>query len=412
MKILVAHNYYQQAGGEDLVFGDETALLESRGHEVDRLIVRNDAVDELSATLGGKLRLAAGTIWSRRSAAEIADRVRKTGAQVVHFHNTFPLLSPAVYGAARRAGAAVVQTLHNFRMLCPAATFYRQGAVCEDCLGRLPLAGIRHACYRSSRATTAVAVASIAAHRLLGTYRRSVDAYIAVSQFTREKYIEGGFPADRVHLKMNFIRNDPGAGAGDGGFALFVGRLAPEKGITTLLSAWRTLGSKIPLRICGDGPMADEVKKAATENPAVTWLGRQPVAEVMKRMGQASFLVFPSTWYEGQPRTILESLACGTPIIASDLGAMIETVLDGQTGCRFKPGQAAALAEAASRLLADPTRLAEMRQAARADFEARFTADHAYQRLIEIYESALRRRHKPAALEAPSRPPDKMAACP
>jgi len=412
MKVLVAHNFYQHAGGEDLVFADETEMLQSHGHEVDRLTVCNDAVDGMTATLGGKLRLAAATVWNRRSAAEVAERVRAHGAEVVHFHNTLPLLSPAVYRAARANGAAVVQTLHNFRMICPAATLYRDGAICEKCVGRLPIPAIMHACYRGSRATTAVVVASLAVHRMIGTYRNSIDAYISISGFSGRKYIEAGFPADCVHLKPNFVHPDPGPGTGDGGFALFVGRLTEEKGVRPLLAAWKLLGSKIPLKICGDGPLADVVKSAAAENPSISWLGPQPFSRVMELMGQATFVVVPSTWYEGQPRTIPESLARGTPVLASDLGSMSENVDPGRTGYRFVAGDPASLAENARRLLADPAKLAIMRREARAEFEARFTAEQGYRRLVEIYEIALRRRHSRAGHEASATPADKMAACP
>jgi glycosyltransferase involved in cell wall biosynthesis len=393
MRILVAHNFYQQAGGEDQVFADETALLEARGHAVERFIVRNDAVDQMTATATGKLRLAVKTVWNRDSAAALADRVRAFGADVVHLHNTFPLISPAAYYAARQSGAAVVQTIHNYRMLCPAATFYRDGAPCESCLGKLPIPAVVHACYRGSRATTAVAATTLAIHRLLGTYDRAIDAYIALSDFSRRKFIEAGFPADRLHLKSNFLAPDPLPGSGEGNFALFVGRLTAEKGVGSLCSAWRDLGSTIPLRICGDGPLAEEVRTAAAENPAITWLGRQPLEQVLRLMGEARFLVFSSTWYEGQPRTIIESFARGTPVLGSDLGSMTEMIDPGRTGDRFTAGDPASLAAAVRRLLADENLLSQMRVGARREFESRFTADANYSRLIEIYETALRRRH-------------------
>lgn len=268
MRVLICHNFYQQGGGEDQVFAAESELLRKFGHEVQTHSVHNDAVE-----LQGRLKLAASTIWNRSAASEIADRVRKHRAQVVHFHNTFPLLSPAVYSAAQGAGAAVVQTLHNYRLICPAATLFRDGKPCEKCLGRLPLPGVVHGCYRGSRAATAVAAAMLGVHRALGTYADQIDAYIALTNFARDKFVEAGFDGGKIHVKPNFLDPDPGEGSGDGGFALFVGRLSEEKGIRPMLEAWKTAGKTIPLKICGDGPLADCVQQAAASEPSIQWLG-------------------------------------------------------------------------------------------------------------------------------------------
>jgi len=398
MRVLVAHNYYQQGGGEDQVFAAEVDLLRANGHQVDTFILRNDAVNEIGTGLLGKAKLAGKTVWNRRAAGDLAIRVLQTKAEVVHFHNTFPLMSPAAYHAARWAGAAVVQTIHNYRLLCPAATFYRDGHVCEDCLGKLPLPAVRHACYRGSRAITAVAAMSLAFHRAIRTYTRQVDAYICLSNFSRGKFLQAGFPADRLLLKPNFVAPDPGVGSGPPtggtGFALFVGRLCEEKGILPLLSAWRSIPHHIPLRICGDGPLAEQVRTAASELPHVQWLGRQPIERVMQLMGEARCLVFPSVWYEGQPRTIIESLAKGTPVIASDLGAMIEMIQPGESGQLFAPGNAAALASAVQALWSTTSDVyLSMRQSARRQYEQLYQADQNLARLLEIYSAALSRRH-------------------
>src|SRR5580704_687235 len=196
MRVLICHNFYQQPGGEDEVFRAEAQLLRDFGHEVECYTVHNDRVDSL-----GKLELAAKTIWNSAAASEIAHRALAHRAQVVHFHNTFPLLSPAVYSTVRRTGAAVVQTLHNFRLLCPAATFFRDGKPCEDCLGRLPLPAVLHACYRGSRAVTGVTTAMLGLHRAIGTYDRDVDAFIALTNFTRNKFISARFDAEKIHVK-------------------------------------------------------------------------------------------------------------------------------------------------------------------------------------------------------------------
>ena len=255
MKIVVAHNFYQQPGGEDQVYHAEVALLREFGHDVVPFEVHNDAVAGM-----GKLGLAKATVWNGEVAGRLGEVVWRARADVVHFHNTFPLISPAAYYAARRAGAAVVQTLHNFRLLCPVALFYRDGKPCEDCLGK-PLAwpGVVHACYRGSRATTAVTAAAVATHRAAGTFQNAVDAYVCLTDFARDKFVAGGLPPGKLHVKPNFVHPDPGPRRGGDGSAVFVGRLSEEKGVLPLLAAWEHLD--VPLTIIGAGPLADRVPR-------------------------------------------------------------------------------------------------------------------------------------------------------
>jgi len=389
MRVLICHNFYQQGGGEDQVFAAETELLRKNGHDVLTHSVRNDDIE-----LQGRLKLAAATLWNRPAAAEVADLARKHEAQIVHFHNTFPVLSPAVYSAARNTGAAVVQTLHNYRLLCPSATFFRNGKVCEQCLGHVPLAGVAHGCYRGSRTVSAVTAAMLTFHRALGTYANQVDAYIALTNFSRSKFLQAGFNPDQVHVKPNFLDPDPGPGTGDGGFALFVGRLSEEKGIRPMLSAWKSAGKTTPLKICGDGPLADVVRDSAAENSAVQWLGRRPLSEVIDLMGRAAVLIFPSLWYEGFPRTIVESFARGTPVIASNLGSMKELIHPGQTGALFEPGDAAQLADAALALCNNPSALSAARAHARQEFLSKYDSSRNHRMMLEIYNHAIARRER------------------
>jgi glycosyltransferase involved in cell wall biosynthesis len=395
MRVLICHNFYQQGGGEDQVFAAEAELLRAHGHDVDTFSIRNDQIETM-----GKLKLAAATIWNSDSAGIIRDRVKDFEPQVVHFHNTFPLLSPAVYSAARDAGAAVVQTLHNYRLLCVAATLFRNGAPCEKCVGHTPLAGVLHSCYRGSKAASAVAAATLAAHRALGTYARHIDAFIPLTTFARNKFMQAGFDASRLHLKPNFIDPDPGPGQGAGNYALFVGRLCEEKGIRPLLAAWKIIGGKLPLKIIGDGPLADEVRREAATNPSIEWLGKQTLATVIHHMGDAAVLVFPSLWYEGFPRTIVESYARGTPVAASDLGSMIELIEDNKTGIRFKPGDPENMAQKIQHLIANSA-LAEMRTAAREKFLTSYTATQNHTILIDIYHQAIDRRHLRSTIQVP-----------
>jgi glycosyltransferase involved in cell wall biosynthesis len=387
MRVLLVHCRYQIRGGEDESVEFERRLLMDADVEVDLYEDDNHRIEEI-----GRLRAAIDTVWSRRSSLAIRERLRAKPYDVVHVHNFFPLISPAVHHAAKAEGCGVVQTLHNYRLLCPNGIFFRDGHVCEDCLGRrVAWPGIVHACYRGSRLGTAAIAAMLASHRLLGTWHAKVDAFIALNEFGRRKFIEGGLPAERVVVKPNFVTPDPGVGDGTGGFALFVGRLTPEKGVATLLEAWRRLDGRFPLKIVGDGPLIEQVAQAAAEVPGIEFLGRRPLAEFYDLAGRASFFVFPSTWYEGFPRVIMECFARGTPIVASAIGPIAEVVTDGVTGVHFRPGDAQDLAAKVERVLAQPDSLLAMRAAARAEFETKYTAEIALERTLAIYRQALSR---------------------
>jgi exopolysaccharide biosynthesis WecB/TagA/CpsF family protein len=392
MRILLCHNSYLEPGGEDRVFADECRLLESRGHEVVRYTVHSRAIDSM-----GKASLARKVLWNRDTYAEIRRLIAAARPDVLHCTNTFPLISPAVYDAACREGVPVVQSLHNYRLLCPNALLYRNGRACEDCLGQaVPWPGVFHACYRKSRAASAGVAAMLALSRARRTWSRRVDRYLAVSDFARRKFVEGGLPAERITVKPNFVDPDPGAAAGGGGYALFAGRLAPEKGIETLLAAWeRSRTTPIedsggapqlpPLVIAGDGPLADQVRAACCRDARITWLGRRPPHEVLDWMGGAACVVIPSRCYENFPRALVEAWAKGTPAVVSRLGALAELVEEGRTGLCFEPGEPRDLAAAVARLLADPARLAEMRRAARREYEAKYTSAANYRVLMEVY---------------------------
>lgn len=384
MRVLIAHNFYQQPGGEDQVFASEAALLEEHGHAVERFTIHNDDIAQM-----GRIGLAARTIWNRAMRKRLADAVRAHRAEVVHFHNTFPLLSPAAYAAAHDAGAAVVQTLHNFRLLCPNAVFFRDGQVCQSCLGKtIAWPGLVHKCYRGSLSATAMTVAMVSVHRALKTWRRRVDAYIVLSPSAKAQFVRGGLPADKLFIKPNFVNPDPGVGDGQGGYAVYVGRLSMEKGVATLLEAWKHLRQPVPLRIIGDGPLSAEVQQAVAAMPHIQWLGRRTSAEVYDLIKHAAFLVLPSGCFENFPRALAEAFACGTPAIASGHGAMADIVTPGKTGRLFTPGDAADLARQVDHLASAPHELFPMRLAAREEYEAKYAGDANCRQLIDIYERA------------------------
>jgi glycosyltransferase involved in cell wall biosynthesis len=384
MRILAVHNQYQQPGGEEQIFAAETALLEVHGHEVYRYTLDNDEIANTAPLL-----LAKNTLWNSTVYRELRAIIRKYQPQVAHFHNTFPLISPAAYYAAKAEGVAVVQTLHNYRLLCPNALFFRDGRTCEDCLGQaFPWPGILHSCYRGSRGASAMVAATTSFHSLLGTWTQAVDKFIVISQFAMNKFIQGGLPADKLVLKPNFLHPVPTPSEGSGGYAVYVGRLSIEKGLGVLLAAWKQLDRPFPLKILGDGPMADLVTQSARELPEIEWLGRRPSPEVYDIVGNAAFLVFPSEWYETFGQVAIEAFAKGTPVIASNIGAIPELV-NVQSGLLFHPGNPADLAAKIDWLLAHPLELARLRLTARAEFEAKYTADLNYPQLLKIYHSAI-----------------------
>jgi glycosyltransferase involved in cell wall biosynthesis len=385
MRLVMCHNYYQRWGGEDQVFEDEAALLQEHGHDVIRFTKHNDSIGD-----GGKLGLAIKTVWNNASYHELRNLLRKTQPDLIHFTNSFPLISPAAYHAARAERVPILHALHDYRLLCPQGHFLRDGKLCEDCLTkRLKWPSVQHSCYRQSRAGSAVVSSMIGAHHALRTWDRIIDRYYTVSQFARRKFIEGGFPAEKIRVKPNFVHPDPGIGAGSGGYAVFAARLSPEKGLQTLLDAWSKLPFPYPLKIAGDGPLAGEAREFAARNPHVQWLGLVPLKSLLETIGEASFLVIPSTWYETFGRTIIEAFAKGTPVISTRLGAMTELIDEGRNGLYFERADSQGLADRVQEILADPARLAAMRLEARRTYERSYTPAANYQLLLDLFEDVL-----------------------
>jgi glycosyltransferase involved in cell wall biosynthesis len=385
MRILRVHNYYQQPGGEDQSFAAEIALLEQHGHEVIRFTVHNDAINSM-----GRLEVAGKTLWNREMYKQIAALIAREKPEIAHFENTFPLISPAAYYATQRAGLPVVQSLRNYRLFCADAYFYRQGRVCEECLGKMiPWPALHYRCYRDSFLATGVVTSMQVLHRSLHTWARQVDRFIALTEFGRRKFVEGGIAPEKIVVKPNFLVRDPGLGEGSGDYALFVGRLSAEKGIVELLKSWEALGSRLLLKLVGSGPLAPMVAEAASAMVGVEWLGQQPPEEVAVLMGAARLLIFPSLWYEGFPRVIVEAFARGLPVVASNLGSMASLIEHRRTGLHFHPGDTDDLAAQVTWALDRPQELERMRREARTVFEAAYTADRNYHLLMQIYLDCL-----------------------
>lgn len=397
MKVLVVHNYYQQRAGEDAVFEQECRLLTRFGHTVIPYHRTNKEIEE--AGTWGRLRAPLDIIWNARSRREFRALLRAERPDVVHVHNTYFMISPSIFAACQDAGVPVVQTLHNYRLFCPAAVFFRDGKACEDCREYSLWQGIRHACYHGARSDTTVVAAMIKLNRMLNTWPGNVDEFIALTRFSRRKVVESGLPQERVTVKPNFVDPDPGQGGDARDYALFVGRLSPEKGAATMLRAWSRLVKPVPLRIAGSGPEQQALEQQARRDGLrnVEFLGHVPRESALGLLRDARFLVFPSVWYEGFPMTICEAFACGTPVICSRMGAMEELVEDNGTGLHFGPGNAEELAARVSWAWDHPDDMRRMGLAARREFEDKYTAERNHPLLLEIYSGAIARKGRAAA---------------
>ena len=366
----------------------EADLLRSHSHCVFLYQSHNDDVANC-----GRATLFAKTIWNRKAYGELRRIIRENKIDIVHLHNTFPLISPSANYAAAAEGVPVVQTLHNYRLLCPAATLYRDGKICEICVRKpIALPAVIHSCYRGSKAASFASTAMLATHRGAGTWRHKVSSYIALTEFAREKFIEGGFPGERIRVKPNFVHPDPGLGSGDGNYALFIGRLTPEKGIRTLLAAWRILDGVMPLQIAGDGPLADEIGNAAGNIPNVSWRGWLSRSDLQNALQNAAVVVVPSEWYEPFGLTIAEAFAVGVPVIASRLGSLASMIRHRETGLLFTSGDAADLAVQVRWLLSNPNEAVAMRTEARREYEKNYTSEINYELLMNIYREAQQNR--------------------
>lgn len=378
LKVLTVHAAYQHRGGEDSVVDSEEGMLVSNGHEVQRFSRDNSSINEM-----GRISLLGRTFWSHEAASDFKNHLAAFKPDIVHVHNTFPLVSPAIYWVASSARVPVVQTLHNFRLMCPQAMFLREGKVCEDCNGKLPWRGALRGCYRQSVVQSSVLASMVSMHRFAGTWRNKVSRYIALNEFCRRKFIEGGLPANRIVIKPNFVDFPAPAQAQRDGF-LFVGRLSPEKGVSVLMDACRRVDA-IRVKVAGTGPDADLLVGVA----GVTALGSLSSEHVREQMTAAVALVLPSIWYENFPRTLVEAMGCGLPVIASRLGALAELVEDGVTGLLFQPGDAADLAEKLTWARSNPEAMLEMGRQARMRYDSRYTASENYTQLISIYSDAI-----------------------
>lgn len=385
MRVLIVHNRYQQAGGEDNVVTSETALLRERGHVVEVLLSSNDHIQGALS----QVKASITAVYSPQGKTMMAQAIKRTKPDVVHVHNFFPTLSPSIFRACSESGAPVVYTLHNYRLVCAAATMFRDGKVCEECLEqRSFLPGVLHACYRSSRLASFVSGASMAVHDHLGTWENEINRYIALTEFAGAKMSTFRVPREKIDIKPNFAM-DYGVGPGDGSFALFVGRLTPEKGILTLLDADRLGKLCMDVVILGDGPLRNDVEMAASRpETRLTYRGAVTKEAIRRYMREARVLIFPSVWHEGLPLVLVEAFSCGLPVLAANLPNVASLISEGETGALFESSSAEALATGL-RDLSKRATLSFMRHGARTEYLRRYTPDINYQILLSIYRRAI-----------------------
>jgi glycosyltransferase involved in cell wall biosynthesis len=391
MKLLYIYNLYQQAGGENQWVQSEPDLFRARGHEV--VVYRRDNNEIRDFSLGKRAALLWESGWSRQSYNEVRALIRRERPEVAHVYNTLALVTPSVYYACHDEGVPVVQTIYNYRLLCPAANFLRNGLPCEDCVEHSLWRSVRHGCYRDSHLQSAVLAWTLYSHRLRGTWKRIIRTYIVPTEFMRGKLIEGGLPGEKIVVKPNYHEPDPGIRATSDGSALYVGRLSPEKGVRTLLRAWQKLEkleNPIRLRIVGDGPLQEEVKLFIAGHPEcqIEFLGRRSHDDVIDSLKSAAMLILPSEWYEAFPHVILEAFACGVPIVASRIGTLPDVIHDGISGVLFAAGDAIDLAAKVRWLTTHPDAAEGIARRGRIAYQSEYTADRNYERLMDIYRGA------------------------
>lgn len=387
MRILLIHNTYQNPGGEDTVFSAEKALLESHGHEIIEYKRDNH---EISKT--GVIKAALQTLWSGKTYRELTRLIEKTKPDIAHFHNTFMLVSSSGYYACKKANLPVVQTLHNFRLICPVALLLRESKICEDCIGKkFPWPGIVHGCWQKSKLKTTLVALMIGLHHFLGTWRTKVDRYIALTEFCKDKFIEGGLPSKRIVIKPNFTNNKGSRSSTPQGGGLFVGRLSEEKGLDILLAAWKTL-PHIPLKIVGDGPLSDYVRATIAPLPTnrIEWVGRMPNEKVHELLLNSRFLVVTSRCYETFPLVIIEAFSRGIPVILPDTANLATLVENYVTGIHFHSEDADDLAKKVNWAWNHSIEMKRMGDAAFQEFQQKYSAEVNYLLLINIYQEAIK----------------------
>jgi glycosyltransferase involved in cell wall biosynthesis len=399
VKILLVHNFYGSTApsGENTAFVAEASLLRNRGHSIVEFTRHSDEL--LHQGLYGTVRGALGTIWNPVSLRKLKSTLRDIRPEIVHVHNTFPILSPSVLYATSDLNIPTVMTLHNYRIGCSAATALRKDEPCTLCLDKKSvLPALRYGCYRDSRIATLPVSLMIALHNAKNTWKKNVDAFITLTEFQREKMAQFGIPEASLFVKPQFLENppEPLPWQRRESKAVFIGRLYTAKGIHILIDSWKKWGKNAaPLEIIGDGPMRNELMSAAGKSEAagsISFLGNLSHAEAMRKLSSAKLLILPSLCFEGFPMVVQEAYAYGVPIAASNIGSLPHLIAENRTGTLFTPGNAESLLASVQPLLADDKQLRILGAQAKQEFDSKYTAGKNYDILMSIYASAAAHR--------------------
>lgn len=388
LRVLVVHNRYrtEQPSGEDNVVDQEVALLRAAGHLVDRFERRSD--DIAGMPLARKALVPLGVPWNPAARTAMAERLRRDRPDVVHVHNTFPLVSASVLDACRAAAVPVVATLHNYTQVCPSGTLYRDGGTCTACVGRLPLPALRHGCYRGSTAATVPLTASFLANRR--RWLSSVSRFLCISDAQRRTLVANGMPAEQLTVKYNFVEDTPLRRTGAGEHLLYLGRLTEEKGVRLLMAAWDRIAERgglgVPLVVAGAGPLADEVTEWARGRADVRFAGLQDKAASRALVARSVAVVVPSRWLETFGLVVVEAMAAGVPAVVAGHSSLAELVRDGVTGLTHTPGDPGSLATALGRIVRAPSSLG---RAARECYEREFTPAAGLANLLANYHRVI-----------------------
>jgi glycosyltransferase involved in cell wall biosynthesis len=388
MRVLLIHNYYQQAGGEDTVFEQEVDLLRANNVAVETLVFTNDSFD---GTLLGNVGSAFRSLYNTQSARRLNEAIDRFGPDVIHIHNLFYTASASVIRTAKQRHIPVVMTLHNYRLVCVNGLLIREGRIpCEQCLTQtLALGGIRHACFRDSPGQSAHLSVITMLHKITGIWKQ-VDRFIVVTDFARRKILGSSLNLQpgQVIVKPNFVADAGYARPEErDDFYLFVGRLTFEKGVRVLLMAAEMDG--FPLEIIGDGPLVADVHQAMERTPTIRYRGQQARAAVLDALKRCRALIVPSLWYEGLPTVILEAFAAGTPVICSDQQNLNEIVKDNQTGLSFRTGDSLELCRAIHLFGQDQIGQYRWSQQAYQEFKSRYTAQVSLQTTRTLYNELI-----------------------
>ena len=379
MKILVAHNRYLYRGGEDTVVDAEVNLLRQRGHQVWVYSRDNTELQYLAPFEAAKT-----TFWSRQTVQELQKIHQQFSPDLIHAHNTFPLISPSLYGVAKKLRIPVVQTLHNFRLVCPQAMLLREGKHCEECVGKLPWRAIVHRCYRHSLPQTALTSTMLMVQRMRGVWHQQISRFIVLNQLCREIFERGGLPVDKLRIKPNFVESPEAPQWQHRQGGLFIGRLSTEKGIAVLIDALNKLpGHRID--VFGKGPLQALVEAS----PHLRYGGFQSSDVLRQKLNDAAYLVMPSTGMESFGLVAIEAFACGTPVIGTRHGGLRELIRHGHNGLLVPPNDPNALASAIAYAESHPDQMRRMGMAARKNYLTSYTPERNYEQLIQIYHEAV-----------------------